>query len=577
MVFRRFARAVAVLAGLALASAGTGPAFNVRDYGARADGATDDSAAINRAIEAAVKAGPGATVLVPAGRYRLGSEPEKGGRGPYLRIDGADGLLLQGEPSTVLVSADTRVTVLKLSGCRATKVRTLKMDADPLPFTQGLVESVDVRGRTADVRIDPGYGEPDRDYLLSGMRAFLVFTDPASGSWVREKWPPGIASRERIGEWRWRFTLTGEPDPSYAGKPWLMWENKGGWGVDVAGCRDCAVEEVTFSNGGGAGFTLWKNEGETVVRKCVIGIPPGSGRLIAASGGSMAFHNRGTVTFDGCDFSRIDDDGFNMGTGFVRILERIDDRTCRIEGSNVEFRAGDAVAVWDWQARRQRGEAKVVRAERGKDGVRLALDRAVEIARAGPGAGNQDRGRAEKDGIDRICNFDDAGKAVVRNCRISSLRARGVLIKAPDSLIEGNTFYDTHSPAILAGPEFYWGEAPPVRNLTIRNNRFVNVDVSNIYVGVFDSDASTDNRNIVIEGNNFEGYGRQAVMHNQGRRGNAVLVRNADGVTIRGNTFGPPAPGAPPGARRLAVEVSRNVTVRGNTGAPNEEIKDAPK
>ena len=327
-------------------------------------------------------------------------------------------------------------------------------------------------------------------------------------------------------------------------------------------------------NGGGAGFTLWKNVGETVIRKCVIGVPPGTGRLIAASGGSMAFHNRGTVVFDGCDFSRIDDDGFNMGTGFVRVLERIDERTARLEGSNVEFRPGDAVAVWDWQERRQRGEAKVVRAERAGDGVRLVLDRAVEVVRAGPGAGSRDRGAAEKDGIDRVCNFTDAGKGIVRNCRISAMRARCVLVKAPDSVIEGNTFYDTHSAAVLAGPEFYWGEAPPIRNLVVRNNRFVNVDVSNIYIGAFDSEASRDNRAIVIEGNTFEGCGRQAVTHKQGLRGNAVWVRNADGVKIRGNTFGPPAPSAPPGAKPLVVEASRNVSIKGNKGVPDEEIRE---
>jgi len=80
----------------------------------------------------------------------------------------------------------------------------------------------------------------------------------------------------------------------------------------------------------------------------------------------------------------------------------------------------------------------------------------------------------------------------------------------------------------------------------------------------------------LIEGNTFEGCGRKAVNHKQGLRGNAVWVRNADGVTIRGNTFGPPAPSAPPGAKPLVVEASRNVSVKGNKGVPDEEIKEAP-
>jgi polygalacturonase len=46
--------------------------FNVKDYGAKADGKTNDAAAINKAIETAAKAG-GGTVFFPAGTYLSGS------------------------------------------------------------------------------------------------------------------------------------------------------------------------------------------------------------------------------------------------------------------------------------------------------------------------------------------------------------------------------------------------------------------------------------------------------------------------------------------------------------------------
>ncbi|HLE33369.1 MAG TPA: glycosyl hydrolase family 28-related protein, partial [Bacteroidota bacterium] len=46
--------------------------FNVRSFGATGDGKTLDSPAINRAIEACVKAG-GGTVYLPPGTYLSGS------------------------------------------------------------------------------------------------------------------------------------------------------------------------------------------------------------------------------------------------------------------------------------------------------------------------------------------------------------------------------------------------------------------------------------------------------------------------------------------------------------------------
>jgi polygalacturonase len=55
-------------AALALLSAGSGPAFDVRAYGAKGDGVAIDSPAINAAIDAASAAG-GGTVVLPAGTY----------------------------------------------------------------------------------------------------------------------------------------------------------------------------------------------------------------------------------------------------------------------------------------------------------------------------------------------------------------------------------------------------------------------------------------------------------------------------------------------------------------------------
>ena len=46
--------------------------FNARDYGARGDGGTKDTAAIQKAIDACTQAG-GGTVQLPAGTYLSGS------------------------------------------------------------------------------------------------------------------------------------------------------------------------------------------------------------------------------------------------------------------------------------------------------------------------------------------------------------------------------------------------------------------------------------------------------------------------------------------------------------------------
>ena len=133
------------------------------------------------------------------------------------------------------------------------------------------------------------------------------------------------------------------------------------------------------------------------------------------------------------------------------------------------------------------------------------------------------------------------------------------LVKTGNSLIEDNLFQDTHMPGILAGPEFYWGEGPELRGLIIRHNTFRNIDAPNITVATFDSPTGISNRDVTIEGNTFENYGRFPVIYKrQDPIGVAIWVRNTDGVTIQNNHIAPPAPGCPQ-VNPIAVEVCRNV------------------
>jgi hypothetical protein len=76
------------------------------------------------------------------------------------------------------------------------------------------------------------------------------------------------------------------------------------------------------------------------------------------------------------------------------------------------------------------------------------------------------------------------------------------------------------------------------------------------------------NRNILIEGNTFEGYGNLGGVSLAGKQGTAVLIRNADSVIVRDNMFGPPSPTVPRGVKPLLIEVSRNVVVKDNQGLP---------
>lgn len=88
--------------------------FNVKDYGAKADGKTDDGAAIQSAVGAAIKAG-GGTVYLPGGTYLV--DPTKGTiaiPGNDITLAGDGGTIIE-TPSKLSYPAGTSIMVL-LSG-----------------------------------------------------------------------------------------------------------------------------------------------------------------------------------------------------------------------------------------------------------------------------------------------------------------------------------------------------------------------------------------------------------------------------------------------------------------------------
>jgi hypothetical protein len=101
--------------------------FNVRDYGAQGDGVTDDSAAIQRAADAAAATG-GGTVYLPAGSYRTYAAhlvaPDVGGS-----IQLRDGVTLRGDGPgrTMIVGTHAGIHPIAAAGATGITVEDLEI------------------------------------------------------------------------------------------------------------------------------------------------------------------------------------------------------------------------------------------------------------------------------------------------------------------------------------------------------------------------------------------------------------------------------------------------------------------
>ncbi len=565
----------------AQASAIAPKAVNVKDFGAKGDGAADDTAAINAAIAAGEKLGPGAVVLLPAGRYRTALGAVKS-----ILIQNANGLMVQGEPGTVIVSGDLDSAVFQINDSTGVTVRRLAIDHDPLGYTQGTIQSVDIAHMTCEVAIDSGFPEPTVPAIKAGNLHPFVF--PKQGYYQLDRYWPQPTQMTRTGAQTWHWTLAGPPNiDNWPGKKFIMEGNCRSHAFGLRNLRDTTLEDIAdWGGGANAGFYVNGLEGTTTFRRFVIGVPPGSGRLYSCGGGGQISGLRGKLLFDDCDFSKIDDDGIDILSTWTRILAQKDTHTLVVQPRQDDYRPGDRVEIWDWLHKKMRSAALVKNVARNPDSTWvLTLDRDVTTERVGAGVGQAFGIDAIKDGLDRLINTANVGQETrIRHCRFQVFRAKCLNLKAANCTVEDCAFHNSFQPAISAAPEWYFEEGPPIRNLTVRNCTFTDCNHANIdigaapYTGVPRADTnaretpentSHDSTDIRIEGNQFSGYGTvPSVFAWSWPLGPAIHITNAARVIMQNNFLGPLAAAVPPDTKKIALENCNDVQTTNNKGLP---------
>jgi autotransporter-associated beta strand protein len=535
--------------------------FDVRGFGAKGDGVANDYAAINSAIQAAITAGSGSTVYIPGGTYLLNS-------GQTIVLNNANGLTVQGDTNTLLLTGNMALSdTFSINGSANVTFSMLKMDVTPLRFTQGTITSVNYAAKTCTVAIDSGYPQPDRTDLAAVVD-LRVWTDPAGSTWDQNYIPQITTNRLQVSPGVWQLTFTATPKSVILGKKCVLWNYGGGWGFSMNNnTGSILLQDLTWYGGGaGPGYGIWNNFGTVTLRRTSIGIPPGSNRLVASTGGIGVQGNRGAITYDTCDVAYNDDDGTDSGGDLTHVVAKLASAQLLVENGNGHYQVGDTLSVWDWtyMAEHERDRAIITAVVQGTNDVngatwKLTLDHDVTIINTGPMSPGGDWATIEQDGIDRVCNFNTAASITIRNSRLSSMRARSLLLKSPNSLIESNYFHGSPMPGIQCGTETYWHGGPQLINLTIRGNTFEDIGDPALDLGIFTSNNSFDCTNILIEGNTFINNGQHAPYGTFSPRGCAVRVRNANGVIIRNNVFDNNWAGA-----NIVVQRAKNVQILNN-------------
>ncbi|EIP98884.1 hypothetical protein OpiT1DRAFT_03360 [Opitutaceae bacterium TAV1] len=530
----------------------------------------------------------GASQLVlPAGEHRLASA---------LQLRNLSNLVIDGD-GTRLVFTSLKDGGIAISDTKNLTLRGITVDFDPLPFTQGVIDNIDIAAGTLTWTVHDGY--PDLTPVYLSHRAHVF--DASTREWKRGA-PDLYASSARALTPR-RGQLSFSPDRRWqletlAAGDYLVQDVRRGRGIRIDRSRDITLDHVTIHSAPGLALTLRFMDGQN--RFSHITIAPGplpagatAPRLLSTSadGFNYAYARTGPV-LENCDFSRMGDDSVNLhGIAFVVAEADPAARTVNLirpygpEGFPSVVRPGDEVHALAQGNFDFTGVARVV-----SFGIDPAPDAHFRdlAERMFPHVGSIARFtiyRLELDAPLSLATGDfveipaiAAPGYTIRQNRFSQHRGRALRLMSSRGLVEDNVIDGIKQAPITLGPEFVgFREAGWVRDVTVRRNTIKNSAfdpvllrgaawtpgaISVIWRGETPDaprPVAARHRDIRIEQNTIENVGGPAIHINQAEN---VLIKN-NRIT-RANQV--PAAGAnnPWGlstAGPVEVDHSENVTI----------------
>ncbi len=535
-----------------------------------------DHGQIQQQVEAAARAGQKRVVIAP-GAYRLRAD----GGPAHLVFKNLHDLEIVAE-GVSLIFTTPEVSSVRFDHCRNVTFRGATLLRDPLPYSQGRIVALGPKRKTVDIRIDRGY-PTNLEYPHAFGRFWPILYD-GEGHWAEDLFPY-YGSPERLGPDIFRLSGRGAPAGLIRLGSHVAWNGYGATDLDLIECQDMKIIGVTIR--GGVGFCVHENQGDGrnyYSYDVKYPAPPrGATEKPLLASNFDAFHStsmRHGPTLENCHFEGMGDDGIAIQGKYALVEE--------VKGSAIVLRprytadfsrAGDTLRFNDPDGVFA-GEARVVSthpvAYTPNQPPPANLHEFQDPATAFYQAVTLDQAVPARFGW-LAANASACGDGfVIRHCTVHYNRARSMLIKASDGLIEDCTVEGSCLGGIVLTPEMdFWDESDYSRNVVIRHNTLINENYNQrpgwyqagaLTVAACERDAYVPlpggHRNIMIENNTF-----------QDDDGANVVISSAQGVTLTGNHFVQPmrhenargsALGVNPGALIWLTECS-GVKISGNT------------
>jgi len=452
---------------------------------------------------------------------------------------------------TTLVCRDWRHTALNFEGCRDITLRGVTIDYDPLPFTQGTVTARANDGAWLEVAIHDGYRDYDEGFRGGNVPGFAHVFAAQTQRWkatAPDIYPRSITA---AGLRRWRIEPHRATGDAVDVGDRIVLDHRGAYGIRFLRCENVRVEAATVLAAPGVALICRYMKGDNRFSYDVRpGAPPAGAtepRLMSscADGFNYAAARAGPV-LEHCRFSFMGDDSVNLHGPTFMVAEQISDREIIVGWRwNQEhlpwlIQPGDTVRRLASGSFSTLGEASLesfthetMPEPRWLETVRSHWPQAPEIQGIFRLTLREPLACEPGDAID--LPGINAPNFRIEGCEFRDHRARGMRVAASHGMIRDNLFTRIKWSGISLGPEYgYWREAGWVSDVTIRGNRFaeVNLGVDREAAAVISANGRGDegagwsadcrgNERIVIEANRFDRCG-----------GDPVRAEKADKVRI---------------------------------------------
>jgi hypothetical protein len=330
--------------------------------------------------------------------------------------------------------------------------------------------------------------------------------------------------------------------------------------IRISGCKDILLEDVTVHHAGGMGLIGQRSENFTL-RRYQVALPEGKDRYVTTTADATHFNGcRGDILIEDCLFENMLDDATNVHGCFVRV-ERVEGNTLTCQRVHSQQRglviaeAGDDIRFVTSADLQGYGDAKVLSVrDLNSDRFEMTVDQLPEGG-IRPLSG--------------LYNLSWQANLTFRNSIVRNHRARTMLIATSGKvLVEGNQFQNSSMAGIqMEGDNGFWWESGPTRNALIRKNTFTNNAGAVLRMSAeVDAKLFPNARyhgGIVFEDNIIETYHGKIV---EGQAIDGLIFRNN---IIRMTDFAPPYL---PELASFAFNSGRNIVLEGNTFEGTDKV-----